>query len=177
MRKTLTVALAMVGVGAILALGFAVAALGSSSSSSASASSTSETTTTPTSTSEEGKSTPYAARLRVGTEVPKAAGTRSGAGGTFTATLTDKGGAYTASWKLTFHDLTGKAVAAHIHKGKPGVAGPVLVSLCGPCASGAHGSAKVTGAAAKAIKSGAAYVNVHTAKNAGGEIRGRVNKK
>ncbi len=176
MRKTFTMALAVVAAGGVLALGFAVAALGSSTSSAALAS-TSETTTTPTSTTEQGKATPYAATLGARAEVPKATGVSSGAGGSFSVTLTDKGGSYTATWKLAFHALTGKAVAAHIHQGKPGKAGPVLVSLCGPCKSGAHGSAKVSAAAAKAIKSGSAYVNVHTAKNANGEIRGQVKKK
>ena len=47
------------------------------------------------------------------------------------------------AWRLTFSGLSGKAVAAHVHLGRVGVAGPVAVPLCGPCASGAHGALKV----------------------------------
>ena len=109
--------------------------------------------------------------------MPKPAGARVGAGGSFALTLADKAGKYTAKWKLMFHNLTGKAVAAHIHKGKPGTAGPVIVTLCGPCSSGQSGTAKVNEATVTALEKGAAYVNVHTAKNAGGEIRGQIAKK
>ena len=176
MRKTIAVALVVVGAGALLALGFAVAAFGSSSSASGPVS-TSETTTAPTSTTEQATSTPYASALGAKAEVPKPVGVPAGAGGAFTVKLTHKGDKYTASWKLTFRNLSGKAVAAHIHKGKVGKAGPVLLSLCGPCRSGAHGTASVPAAAATAMQKGLAYVNVHTAKNANGEIRGQVRKK
>ena len=65
-----------------------------------------------------------------------------------------------------------KPVAAHIHMGKPGVAGPVILALCGPCTSGMTGNTATTTAVGDALEHGKAYVNVHTAKNAGGEIRG-----
>ncbi len=58
--------------------------------------------------------------------------------------------------------------------GKVGAAGPVIVPLCGPCKSGQTGKATISGAVIKALESGKAYVNVHTAKNAAGEIRGQV---
>ena len=183
MRKTITMPLVVVGASALLALGFAVAAFGSSSSANGPVS-TSETTTTksttettPTSTTEMVKSTRYAAALGAKAEVPRPVGVHAGAGGAFTVTLSHKADKYTASWKLTFHNLSGKAVAAHVHKGMVGKAGPVLLSLCGPCKSGAHGSAAVPASAATAMQKGLAYVNVHTAKNANGEIRGQVKKK
>ena len=78
------------------------------------------------------------------------------------------------SWRLTYSRLTGKALAAHIHLGKPGVAGPVAVPLCGPCVSGVHKTSKLTLRVKAALMSGRAYVNVHTAKNPAGEIRGQV---
>jgi hypothetical protein len=92
------------------------------------------------------------------------------ASGVFTATLTGS----SLSWRLTFSRLTGKGLAAHVHLGRPGVAGPVAVPLCGPCVSGAHGTKKVTAKVRSALLSGRAYVNVHTAKNPAGEIRGQV---
>ena len=90
--------------------------------------------------------------------------------GRFTATLSGS----SLAWRLTFSKLTGKAVAAHIHLGKPGVAGPVAVPLCGPCASGAHDIAKLNAKTKAAVLSGRAYVNVHTPKNMAGEIRGQL---
>ena len=177
MRRPITMVLVAVGVVATLGVGLAVAAIASSVSSSAPASTTSTTeTTTPASTTEEGKSIPYAATLSAKAEVPKPSGVRGGAGATFALTLTDKGGTYTAKWKLTFRNLTGKAVAAHIHRGKPGKPGPVLIPLCGPCKPGQGGSARISEAAVTAIKKGQAYVNVHTTKNPGGEIRGQIAK-
>ncbi len=93
-----------------------------------------------------------------------------GASGTFKAKLDgDK-----LTWSLTFKGLTGQAVAAHIHLGKKGVSGPVAVPLCGPCKTGAHGTATVAAAVAAALAKGRAYANVHTAKNPNGEIRGQV---
>ncbi len=90
--------------------------------------------------------------------------------GTFSATLSGR----SVTWRLIFSRLTGKALAAHIHLGKIGVAGPVAVPLCGPCARGAHGKVTVTGKIRSALLAGVAYVNVHTAKNPAGEIRGQV---
>jgi hypothetical protein len=88
---------------------------------------------------------------------------RSGAGGTL-------------SWKLTFQGLSGKATASHIHVGARGRAGGVKVSLCGPCRSGARGTAKVDAKTVNALLGGSTYVNVHTARNAAGEIRGQIAK-
>ena len=45
--------------------------------------------------------------------------------------------------------------------------------LCGPCTSPASGKVQLTGAEITAIARGNAYVNVHTLKNPGGEIRGQ----
>ena len=185
MRKAVTVPVFVTASGAMLALGFAVAALASSSSSSTTAStsetttthtSTSETTTTPTSTTEQPTTSKFSATLGSRPEVPKPAGVPATAGGALSITLKDSGGKYSVTWRLTFHNLSGKAVAAHIHRGKPGKAGPVLVPLCGPCGSPRSGKATLTKAATAALKSGSAYVNVHTAKNGPGEIRGQLRR-
>jgi hypothetical protein len=77
-------------------------------------------------------------------------------------------------WRLTFSGLTGPASAAHIHVGAMGKAGNVLVALCGPCKSGQSGTAKVSAMVVRDIRKHIAYVNVHTAKNAAGEIRGQL---
>jgi hypothetical protein len=106
-------------------------------------------------------------------EVPKSTAP-AGAGGTFVAKSVEKGSKVTFSWKLTFHGLSGKALAAHVHLGKKGVAGRVVVALCGPCRSGQTGTAVIASSVETALEGGKAYVNVHTAKNPGGEIRGQV---
>jgi hypothetical protein len=116
----------------------------------------------------------YKATMTLGQEVPKAKAAPATAGGSFKATVTENGAKRSIRWTLTFHNLSGKAVAAHIHMGKPGVAGPVILALCGPCKSGATGNLSTSTDVADALEHGKAYVNVHTAKNAAGEIRGAV---
>jgi Cu/Zn superoxide dismutase len=106
-------------------------------------------------------------------EVPKPKGAAK-ATGRFTATAVKSGSSAVLTWRLTFSKLTGRAVAAHIHLGRRGVAGGVALSLCGPCRSGASGRATVTGATLAAVEAGRAYVNVHTPRNPAGEIRGQI---
>ena len=110
------------------------------------------------------------AKLTAAREVPKPKGVPSAAAGTFTGTLRGK----KLTFRLTFAHLTGKATAAHIHNGRAGKAGPVLVPLCGPCKSPVVKTVTVTSDQRDAIEHGATYVNVHTKKNAGGEIRGQI---
>jgi hypothetical protein len=108
-------------------------------------------------------------------EVPKPKGSANRARGTFTATVT-KASATSGriAWRLTFSKLTGRATAAHIHIGASGRPGPVAIPLCGPCRSGARKSAPLTAAVLAALEAGRAYVNIHTARNPGGEIRGQI---
>ena len=112
------------------------------------------------------------AALNIGQEKPIAKGTKRGASGRFTATL--NGTALT--WKLTFTHLSGAATAAHIHIGARKVAGPVVIPLCTPCTSPVTGAATLTADQVKDVLSGKYYVNVHTAKNPAGEIRGQISK-
>ena len=112
----------------------------------------------------------FKANLDTRQEVPKESGASIRASGNFTATLTGT----KLSWKLSFDHLTGTATAAHVHSGAKSKAGPVIVPLCGPCKSPASGTARVTAALAKMLQTGNTYVNVHTAKNPNGEIRGQV---
>jgi hypothetical protein len=110
--------------------------------------------------------------LNAAQEVPRQVVKAPAASGTFTGTLTGT----KLAWSLVYRKLTGPATAAHIHLGRPGKAGPVAVPLCGPCTSGAKGTATLTAAQVTAVLGGGTYVNVHTAKNPAGEIRGALRK-
>jgi hypothetical protein len=115
------------------------------------------------------------ANLKARSEVPKPVGVPSGAVGVFKGTAVEQqNDRAKLTWRLTFSGLSGRASSAHVHVGRPGKAGNVMVALCGPCKSGQKGSATITHAQLKTIRAGGAYVNVHTAKNAAGEIRGQV---
>ena len=113
------------------------------------------------------------ASLTPGADVPKPK-SAAGAKGSFTGTYVENKTGATLKWKLSFSGLTGPALQAHIHAGKPGVAGNVIVPLCAPCRGGMTGTSKISKAVIKAFESGGAYVNVHTKKNPAGEIRGQV---
>jgi plastocyanin len=110
------------------------------------------------------------ATLTARQEVPRPKGAPAKAGGRFTATLTGKA----LHWRLTFGHLSGRATAAHIHLAPRGKAGPVLAALCAPCRSPRSGVARLTRTQIAALKKGRTYVNVHTRKNADGEIRGQI---
>ena len=125
--------------------------------------------------SQQGETYNLVANLKAAKEVPKPVGAKPSAVGLFTAKLVEQSnGSAKLTWRLTFKNLTGAAGSAHIHLGKPGKAGPVALALCGPCKSGQKGSGVLTKAQWSAVEHGGGYVNVHTAKNAGGEIRGQV---
>jgi hypothetical protein len=112
--------------------------------------------------------------LRAAQERPKPKGKLAKAKGTFTATVTRTGTSGVITWRLTFSKLSGRAIAAHIHSGARGKAGPVIVPLCAPCRNGARGRATVSESVLNALESGRTYVNVHTPKNPAGEIRGQL---
>lgn len=116
----------------------------------------------------------FSAALNVGQERPHPKGTKVGASGRFTATLTGT----TLHWRLTFTHLSGPATAAHIHLGVRGVNGAVLIPLCtvAPCISPLTGSTAVTADQIADLKARRTYTNVHTARNPAGEIRGQVTR-
>jgi hypothetical protein len=115
------------------------------------------------------------ASLNVRQEVPKQVVKAPNAGGSFSGTVVEKARTSTLKWKLTYSRLSGPATAAHIHLGRRGVAGDVLIALCGGnCHSGMTGTAKFASKIVDQIEAGKTYVNVHTAKNPNGEIRGQV---
>src|ERR1700736_2637405 len=81
------------------------------------------------------------------------------------------------SWKVTYSGLSGPATAAHFHG--PAAAGAnagVKVAIPNATASPAEGSATLTDEQAADLTAGKYYINVHTAANPGGEIRGQVPK-
>src|SRR6266487_4518165 len=119
------------------------------------------------------KTTTWTAALTSGQEIPKQVVKNANAHGLFKATLSGT----TLKWKLTYAKLTGPATGAHIHMGAKGKAGNVLVPLCGAapaCKSGLSGSITVDNAMKTAFRKHLLYVNVHTAKNPAGEIRGQL---
>jgi hypothetical protein len=81
------------------------------------------------------------------------------------------------SWKLTYSGLSGPATAAHFHgPAEAGKNAGVAVAIPNATSSPAEGSATLTDAQAADLTAGKYYVNVHTAANPGGEIRGQVMK-
>ena len=79
--------------------------------------------------------------------------------------------------KLIATGLTGVITAAHLHYGAPGVAGGVAVNLSGLIAGNEIvGFVDISSNAdiMDSLKAGNVYVNIHTALNPAGEIRGQL---
>ena len=100
-------------------------------------------------------------------EVPPVSASGSGSG---TIRVNTDG---TVSGSVTTTGVAG--TMAHIHQGAKGQNGPVIVPLTknGDTYS-VPANAKLNDAQMKAFKEGNLYVNVHTAKNKGGEVRGQL---
>jgi hypothetical protein len=116
-------------------------------------------------------STTFKANLNGKSEVPP-----NDSKGTGTVTATYDSDSKKLTWKGSYKDLSGAATAAHFHG--PAAAGKnagVLVPIA-PATSPLEGSATLTDDQAKALMAGDVYVNVHTAANKGGEIRGQLSK-
>ena len=81
------------------------------------------------------------------------------------------------NWKLTYSGLSGPATAAHFHgPAEAGANAGVAVAIPNAGTSPVEGSATLTDAQAADLTGGKYYINVHTAANPGGEIRGQVMK-
>jgi hypothetical protein len=79
----------------------------------------------------------------------------------------------TVTGSVTTKDVAG--TMAHIHRGAKGTNGPVIVPLekNGDTYSAPAGR-KLTPSQIEDLKAGSLYVNVHTARNKGGEVRGQL---
>jgi len=81
----------------------------------------------------------------------------------------------TLNWTVTYSGLSGPATAGHIHgPAAPGANAGVLVPFIGALVSPIKGSATLTDAQISDLQAGRTYVNLHTADNKGGEIRGQL---
>src|ERR1700704_5296832 len=81
------------------------------------------------------------------------------------------------TWTLTYSGLSGPATAAHFHgPAEAGKNAGVKVPIANATSSPAEGTATLTDEQAADLLAGKYYVNIHTAANPGGEIRGQVTK-
>lgn len=102
------------------------------------------------------------------------------------ATVTIADDESSVSWDVSYTGLTGDAAAGHIHFGASDAAGPVMIpfdSVSNTGSKGSFASGDYKGGdglpadwdgVLSAIRDGDAYVNIHTAANAAGEIRGQL---
>lgn len=100
------------------------------------------------------------------------AATPQNAGGT--ATMNYDTDTNMLSWQISFSGLSDMPTAAHFHgPGAPGVAAGVIVNI-GAGNSPLSGSAAIDPTDEADLLGGLWYINIHTALNGGGEIRGQV---
>lgn len=126
-------------------------------------------------------STKFHASMNGKQETPAGSKTATG-----TATFTLSSDGKKLSYVLKATKLSGRPQAAHIHLGQPGKAGAVIIALKTKPFSvpakgtvtksqfSASGNVKSFASAIKAMRAGKTYVNLHTKKFPGGEVRGQV---
>jgi hypothetical protein len=113
----------------------------------------------------------FKANLNAASEVPP-----NDSKGTGEVTATYNTDTKMLTWKGTYKDLSGPATAAHFHgPAEPGKNAGVAVPIS-PNTSPLEGSAELKPEQADDLMAGKWYVNVHTATNKGGEIRGQLTK-
>ena len=111
----------------------------------------------------------FRAPLSAAAEVPPNASTATG-----TAEASFDKASSVLKWRIVYTGLTGPATAGHIHgPALPGANAGVVVPFPS-IASPAEGSATLTPAQVADLMAGKWYVNIHTAQNPGGEIRGQL---
>jgi hypothetical protein len=80
----------------------------------------------------------------------------------------------TLEFQITFQNLTGPPVAAHVHEGALGVPGAVVITLDTAALASGSVATSLTEEQLATLFDGGMYVNIHTARNPGGEIRGQI---
>lgn len=80
------------------------------------------------------------------------------------------------SWDIQWSGLTGPAIAMHFHIAPVGANGGVAVNIgsISGLSPPSIGSATITSLQFDELMAGNFYINIHTAANPGGEIRGQV---
>lgn len=115
----------------------------------------------------------YEARLSGSEEVPANPST-----GTGQAEVQVDTSNYKLRWKVTYSGLTGPATMGHIHG--PAAAGAnaaVQVPFTNVTTQPITGETQLTAAQYADLAAGLYYVNIHTARYPGGEIRGQLRKR
>ncbi len=115
----------------------------------------------------------YAVDFSISLDVAQATTAQPGASGSGSGTATlDPNNLF--SWNFSYSGLAGAEVAAHFHKGAPGVPGAIESPPDLPVGSPKIGSVTVDPNQAAAILANLWYANIHTNHSFGGEIRGQV---
>ncbi|RMD65120.1 CHRD domain-containing protein, partial [Candidatus Parcubacteria bacterium] len=117
-------------------------------------------------------------QLTVSQEVPPVGAASEGTG---TAAFSLNDSMTELQFDVTVTNLTGAITAAHFHMGAPGEAGPVVRTITsdfvGNTASGkweSTDSEPLTAELVKELLKGNLYLNIHTAANPPGEVRGQI---
>lgn len=117
-------------------------------------------------------SAPMAFKANLGSVAPVASP------GTGSATISYNQASKELTWTLTWSPLSGPATMAHFHgpAASGANAGVALPIAAAGMTSPVSGKATLTDAQAADLLAGRWYVNIHTAANPGGEIRGHVTR-
>lgn len=112
----------------------------------------------------------FTTQLRGANEVPPAA---TSASGQVDAVLNKD--TNLLQWRMTYDGLSGPATAGHFHgPAMVGANAGVALPFNNPVTSPMAGQATLTAAQVADLVAGRWYVNIHTAKFPGGEIRGQM---
>jgi hypothetical protein len=116
----------------------------------------------------------FEATLSPSQEVPSTASTATGSAEVMFNENTNM-----LSWKVTYSGLTGSATAGHIHgPAAMGQNAGVVIPFTGDLnAQPIQGEKAITSAQYADLAAGLYYVNIHSARFPGGEIRGQLRKR